>query len=206
MAPVSGRPVESGSRLGFGAGGEEPTCSSVRRYEENSPGHCARYWRPPSRWWRRAIPPPRPGQRRSTSSSGMCVEVGWGGLNDGDLVDQYPCHGGANQKWFLENQPDGFQIRAVHTGKCLEAGRRHLVVKLAYQEQCAGTPFQRWLLIEVGEWPTNRFTFRNVHHSSECLGIYNNSQSEWAVAALLPCSHTAPNQHLSSPEIGCFPG
>ncbi|MEO3924338.1 RICIN domain-containing protein [Micromonosporaceae bacterium B7E4] len=141
-----------------------------------------------------------------TVHSGMCVEVGWGGLNDGDLVNQYPCHGGANQKWFLENQPDGFQIRAVHTGKCLEAGRRHLVVKLAYQEQCTGTPFQRWLLIEVGEWPTNRFTFRNVHHSGECLGIYNNSQSEWAVAALLPCSHTAPNQHLTSPEIGYFPG
>ena len=34
-------------------------------------------------------------------NSGKCLDVGFGGVSDFNVVDQYFCHGGPIQEWWL---------------------------------------------------------------------------------------------------------
>ncbi|KUN58237.1 hypothetical protein AQJ46_43280 [Streptomyces canus] len=84
--------------------------------------------------------------------SGKCLDVeGWG-THDGARVIQWPCHGGNNQKWYLERRADNqWQIRSLHSGKCLDAHNPALTAPpqgtRLQQWTCLGGQNQAWQVI-----------------------------------------------------------
>jgi hypothetical protein len=79
---------------------------------------------------------------------GRCLEIiGWSEVEGGDAV-QYSCHGGDNQKWWLDPNEDGsFQLVNEHSGKCLDvyAGSAEAGADVI-QWSCSGNDNQRWYL------------------------------------------------------------
>jgi hypothetical protein len=61
------------------------------------------------------------------SSKGYCLDVQGASTTNGARVILWPCHTGDNQRWYLEEVPQGsfvdgiyFLVRSVHSGKCLD--------------------------------------------------------------------------------------
>ncbi|MCX4820996.1 RICIN domain-containing protein [Streptomyces sp. NBC_01142] len=87
--------------------------------------------------------------------SGKCLDVAAWSKDDGARVIQWPCHGGANQKWYLERRADNeWQVRSVHSDKCLDAHNPALTAppQGTYLQQwtCVGGKNQAWRLLSVG--------------------------------------------------------
>ena len=56
-----------------------------------------------------------------SKNSGKCLDVAGAGTHDGANVQQYDCHGGANQLWTLTDKGNGYYlITAKNSGKCLD--------------------------------------------------------------------------------------
>lgn len=60
--------------------------------------------------------------RIRSQSSGKCLNVIPGAMNDGDPVSQYDCNGGKNQHVELIARDGGYAMRFEESGKCLAAG------------------------------------------------------------------------------------
>ena len=101
-----------------------------------------------------------------------CLDV-WGGSRAGGaIVQQYGCHGGANQRWRFEPRGGGqYLIRAVHSGHCLDVrGASHANLAQIQQYPCHDGPNQRWRLEQLD----GAFRIRAVH-SGKCLELPSNS-------------------------------
>lgn len=56
-------------------------------------------------------------------ATGKCLDVAGNSLIDGGAVNQFGCHGGANQQWWVEPEasaPGFFSIRNQHSGRCVD--------------------------------------------------------------------------------------
>ncbi|MER8046756.1 RICIN domain-containing protein [Streptomyces sp. NPDC094032] len=79
--------------------------------------------------------------------SGKCLDVFDASQADGAGLIQWPCNGDTNQKWRLESvSGGGLQLRAVHSGKCLEASWNGSWGQQVRQYSCNGAVNQRWTL------------------------------------------------------------
>ncbi|WP_432153866.1 RICIN domain-containing protein [Streptomyces tricolor] len=84
--------------------------------------------------------------------SGKCLDVDGWRKDNGARIIQWPCHGGANQKWYLERRGDNhWQIRSLHSDKCLDAHQPSLGVpeRGTYVQQwdCVGGKNQAWRVV-----------------------------------------------------------
>ncbi|MFI9238073.1 RICIN domain-containing protein [Streptomyces sp. NPDC053079] len=74
--------------------------------------------------------------------SGKCLDVQGFSKNDGAPVIQWPCHGGANQKWYFQRRADNFwEIRSVDSDKCLDAANPN---NPAVNPPPSGAQLQQW--------------------------------------------------------------
>ncbi|MFJ7271320.1 RICIN domain-containing protein [Streptomyces sp. NPDC099050] len=97
-------------------------------------------------------------QFRNTHS-GKCLEVGGWNLNDGATVNQWTCHGGANQKWRYSTSSK--TIVNLHSGKCLEPGGWSTSNGSgANQWACHGGANQKWDLWSDG---AGHLMYQNVN-------------------------------------------
>lgn len=48
-----------------------------------------------------------------------CMDIPWGNPNPGEPANQYPCHGGPAQQFYLAQRPTGAVIRNANTGMCI---------------------------------------------------------------------------------------
>jgi hypothetical protein len=76
-------------------------------------------------------------------NSGKCLEVLNSSTANGATVGQFACHGGANQKWYL-NRSNGL-IGNAFSGKCLEVyGWSTADSAAVVQWECHGGANQIW--------------------------------------------------------------
>lgn len=74
--------------------------------------------------------------------SNKCLDVTGFSKNDGARVIQWPCHGGDNQKWYLQRRGDNeWEVRSVLSDKCLDA---HNPNNPAATLPPIRTPLQQW--------------------------------------------------------------
>ncbi|ABP53546.1 RICIN domain-containing protein [Salinispora tropica] len=81
-------------------------------------------------------------------ASNMCLDVEGANADDGARLQQYPCHGEANQQWRLVPTAGGpVLIAALHSGRCAypDAGRPDAGTEIR-QTTCVDTPDQQWQL------------------------------------------------------------
>jgi uncharacterized protein (DUF1800 family) len=85
--------------------------------------------------------------------SSQCLDVSGASLDDSAAINQWPCHGGANQRWRLESTGDGYvTLIATHSGKALDvSGASTDNAALLQQYTPHGGTNQQWQLQSVGD-------------------------------------------------------
>jgi hypothetical protein len=114
--------------------------------------------------------------RLTATHSGKVLDVAGVSTTDGARVHQWTGHGGANQQWQLERQPDGaYKLAATHSGKVLEvAGRGTTDGTPIAQWAWHGGPNQRWWIEPVG---ADTYRLVNVH-SGKVLDVAGGSTAD----------------------------
>lgn len=104
--------------------------------------------------------------------SNKCLDVSQASRAEGAAVQQWSCHGGANQVWLVRHKGNGqHEIVLSNSDLCLDvqyaslANRAHLI-----QFRCHGGTNQRFLVDMVN----GKLRIRAVH-SSKCLDIEEGS-------------------------------
>lgn len=119
-------------------------------------------------------------------NSGLCMDVAGAYTNDGTVVQQYPCHAGNNQSWFLAPALDAFQIRAGHVGGM------NLTVKNDSLNDNANIEIYHPRMAYSQVWIVNRnsdgtFEIRG-YQSDKCLDVAGASNSSNAYVVQNSCN------------------
>jgi hypothetical protein len=125
-------------------------------------------------------------------NSGKCLDVADASRADGANVQQYTCHGGANQRWRVVAVPNDFRVRLVNvnSGKCLDVANAGLADGANIQQfTCHGRANQLWQLRFAA---TNRW-FLVAGHSLKCADVANASRADGANVQQYTC-HGGLNQ------------
>lgn len=123
-------------------------------------------------------------------NSGLCLEVsGWSTAN-GAGVNQWECHGGANQQWLAAPRGNARLIQNGQSGKCLEVkGWSTANGATIDQWDCHGGANQLWQLRATSDYTVALY---NVN-SGKCLEIGGWRTDNGAPATQWDC-HWGNNQ------------
>jgi hypothetical protein len=126
-----------------------------------------------------------------SKNSGQCLDVAAVGTHNGANVQQWDCHGGANQLWTLTNKGgEYYLITARHSGKCLDvAGVANNNGANVQQYDCHGGPNQLWSIIPQG----GGYFLITAKHSGKCLDVAGVSKDRGANVYQYDC-HGGDNQ------------
>src|SRR5262249_52925960 len=110
--------------------------------------------------------------------SGRCLDVDGESTSDGARVQQYGCHGGANQRWQLRsNDRLNWEIVNINSGKCLEVQGASMSTGAPVQQNtCNGNHHQHWQAVRSG----NTFSLR-ARHSGLSLTVADQSRGNGAL-------------------------
>jgi cytochrome c len=125
--------------------------------------------------------------------SDKCLDVSGGSTSAGTQIIQFPCTGGANQKWNIHDTGKGLhEIRAVHSDMCMDVSGASLDNGAAViQFPCTGRTNQKFLLTALGD----RFRIRSVH-ASKCLDVEGGSLFDNARLIQFECIKQNNNQRF----------
>ncbi|ONI90029.1 beta-xylosidase [Saccharothrix sp. ALI-22-I] len=117
--------------------------------------------------------------------SGKCADIPSSSRADGTALKQYPCNGGQNQQWQLEDAGGGYyRLIARHSGKCLDVADSSTADGAAVaQYPCNGGQNQQWQAQATGSH------YRLVaRHSGKCLDVTSGSSADGAVIKQYTCN------------------
>ncbi|GAA4909370.1 RICIN domain-containing protein [Streptomyces coeruleoprunus] len=84
--------------------------------------------------------------------TGRAADVSGVSVDDGAPLIAWDVHGNPNQRWLFTDTGDGHvEVKAVHSGKCLQAGGPPGPDVAVVQATCTGTDGQRWQLTVEGD-------------------------------------------------------
>ncbi|MGM1064321.1 RICIN domain-containing protein [Saccharothrix sp. Mg75] len=117
--------------------------------------------------------------------SGKCADIPSSSRTDGAALKQYPCNGGQNQQWQVEDAGGGYaRLIARHSGKCLGVADSSTADGAAVaQYACTGGQNQQWQLQATGSH--HRAVAR---HSGKCLDVTSASSADGAVVKQYSCN------------------
>jgi hypothetical protein len=124
-------------------------------------------------------------------NSFKCLDIPSSTTSPSERLQQYTCHGGANQLLDMYEWPFSDDVLLVmsHDFMCLTAtydfvtGEGHIV-----QRQCNGSTWQRWEIY----WENGGFRFRN-RATQRCMDVAGGSMNDQAKVNHFPC-HGGPAQ------------
>lgn len=128
-------------------------------------------------------------------SAYKCMDVAGNTTNDGAQVQQYSCHGGANQKFTLEAQANNtFRLKANNSGKCLGvANSATHDGALLEQRSCGANNSQTFQLNSKG---TGLYELKHVA-SGKCVDIQSGGTADGQRAQIYSC-HGGNNQKFQA--------
>jgi hypothetical protein len=124
---------------------------------------------------------------------GMCLDVAGASTADNVPVNQFPCHGGANQRFiFVRVFGNLYEIRPVHSfsaDKCLDiAGASTADHAILQQFDCNGGGNQLFeLLDDPGDQAGGSSRIRAAH-STKCLDIPGSSATSGVTVQQFTCN------------------
>lgn len=101
----------------------------------------------------------------------MCMDLPWGSASPQTPINQYPCHGGKAQQFYLEWDLAfaSFRIYSNASGLCLDVASASTVSGAAIQQYgCANQPNQRWRT----SGPLGGFKLRADHATGLCASAW----------------------------------
>ncbi len=131
--------------------------------------------------------------RIRTRHSGLCLDVLEASSKDRAPIIQFPCHGGNNQLFQIDDLGNGFhQIRAFHSDKCLDVLEASPSDRAALiQFSCHRGTNQQFALRDVGGYYSIV-----ARHSGKCWDITSASPEARAPLIQYSC-HGGYNQQFS---------
>ena len=130
--------------------------------------------------------------------SKKCLDVAGASLQNGAEVLQWSCHGGDNQKWFVEIQKPRqsrhliVAIRSKKSGKCLDVyGGQAQNGARVIQWDCHYGDNQLWEIVRVKN--SKRLAMLKSVHSGRCLDVSGVSTNDGAKIIIWDC-HGGGNQ------------
>ncbi len=124
--------------------------------------------------------------------SHKCMDVEQSSTVTGALVQQYSCHGGANQQWTLQPLGNGYyQIVALHSGQCLDVkGAATYDQAVVQQHPCHSGDNQQFRLE-----PTDSGYYSIIaRHSGKCLDVKGLSLDDGAPVQKYWCNRGTNQQ------------
>ncbi|MEO5894967.1 MAG: DUF1800 family protein [Vicinamibacterales bacterium] len=132
--------------------------------------------------------------------SGKCADVAAVSPDDGARLQQWSCHGGANQQWRIEPVAGGYsRLVAQHSGKCLDVSEWSLEEGVQLQQwACTEGENQQWSLQST----TDGYVSVISRHSGLALDVYGESQEDGASIVQFSPNGGANQQWLLRPAAG----
>lgn len=132
--------------------------------------------------------------RIRTRHSGLCLDVLEARSTDRTPIIQFPCHGGNNQLFQIDDLDNGFhQIRAFHSDKCLDVFEASPSDRAALiQFSCHRGTNQQFALRDAG----GGYYSIVARHSGKCLDITGASPEARTPLIQYSC-HGGYNQQFS---------
>lgn len=123
--------------------------------------------------------------------SGKCLDVAAVATHNGANIQQWDCHGGANQRWTLTDKGGGYYtVAAQNSGKCMDVeGVGQGNGTNVSQYDCHAGPNQLWMFIPQG----GGYYLVTAKHSGKCLDVSGVSTGSGANVYQWDC-HGGPNQ------------
>lgn len=131
--------------------------------------------------------------------SGKCLDVSGASGSNGAYLQQYTCHGGLNQQWWLKpiiitGAGTYYEIISENSGKCLDIEDASQANRArAQQYTCHGKDNQLFLKVFHGGSPS--FVAR---HSGKCLDVEGDSLSNNAKVWQYTCDYDLNQQWLQN--------
>ena len=86
-----------------------------------------------------------------SDQTGMCLDVWNAATDDGEIIQQFPCTGNANQRWQLLPAGRPMHLIAKHSAKCLDvAGASQADNTTIQQYPCLPQANQDWIPLSMG--------------------------------------------------------
>ncbi|SRR6266545_1369173 len=132
-------------------------------------------------------------------SDKLCLDVAGASTSNGASVNQWTCHGRANQQWSLKGAgTNTFNFVSVNSGKCMEvSGASGANGASVVQAACNGGDNQKWKAVSKG---SGQFELHAVH-SGKCLDVAGASTSNGAQMQQWTC-HGNDNQRFTFSSVG----
>jgi hypothetical protein len=137
--------------------------------------------------------------------SGKCADVFGASTADAAKVQQYTCHGRANQQWMFRHLgSDVFEIKSVSSNKCLDiTGASQQNGAAAQQWSCNGSAAQRFKVVSVGN---GAYQLQPQTAASKCLDVSGVSRDDGAPLQQWGCWVGDNQKWLLSPIAGATGG
>ena len=118
----------------------------------------------------------------------MCMDIPWGSPNQQVGVNQFPCHSGRNQQFYLDYRHDSSrpQIVSAASGLCLDVPSSSSYSGVRIQQyRCHAGLNQRW-----GQryWSGGGIKLQSAYRSDRCLGIEGSGSSSKKPVVQESCS------------------
>jgi hypothetical protein len=131
---------------------------------------------------------------------GLCLDVSGASTANSVPVTQFPCHGGANQRFVFVRVFDNiYEIRPVHSlsaGKCLDiAGASQANGAILLQFDCTGGTNQLFQLLDDPGNTAGGTSRIRAFHSNKCLDVPGASDTSGVTIAQFTC-HGGANQRF----------
>jgi len=132
--------------------------------------------------------------------SGKCMDVSDVSPTDGARLQQWSCHGGANQQWRIEPAAGGFfRLVAQHSGKCLDVTDWSIEDGVQLQQwACTDGENQQWTLQAAADGYVSVIS----RHSDRVLDVNGASQEDGAALVQNSLHGGANQQWLLRPAGG----
>ena len=130
-------------------------------------------------------------------NSGMCVEIPDGNSNPGIWAVQYPCKDLPQQRWTLDKLKNGYTIRNVAAGRCLEIiDASNEDGRSVNSAVCDGSTKQIFRLRTQQDW-VQLVTVRGL-----CVDLMNGSIDDGGLTIQRPCTQSNSQKWtLSAPAL-----
>ncbi|QFZ21009.1 RICIN domain-containing protein [Saccharothrix syringae] len=128
----------------------------------------------------------QPAYTLTARHSGKCLDVPSASQAPGAEVKQYPCNGGANQRWEAQAADGGYyRLVARHSGLCLDVANGSTADSTSVtQYTCNGGTNQQWQFQDAGSG-----YYRVVaRHSGKCLDVISASTADGALVKQYTCN------------------
>jgi hypothetical protein len=119
-----------------------------------------------------------------------CFDIGDGSLENNAPLQQYDCHGGNNQRWYIVARTTPKHLQASHSGSCIDVSKASTADGAnVVQFSCRAQPNQKWSMGATTIVDGASYFSLVANHSGKCMEVLDGSPSDGAKVQQATCNN-----------------